>query len=135
MTEIQRLAPDHTVWHAWMEDHDWWDGNELYADLELGKAHAAHDYETDEYPEPEDDEDSPKTDFEWREAHGFWHLFDHGKDTLVRLSPRHVFRNAAPEEIVQQDAQRAAQAAKYMGVGFAESIPMAAKAAPKAGVR
>ena len=123
---IQRLAPDHTVWHAWMEDHDWWDGNELYADLDLGKAHAAHDYEAEEYPEPDGDPGTARPDFVWHEEHGFWHLHDHGKDTLVRLSPRHVFRNATAEEIARQDAERAASAAKYAGQSLAESIPQAA---------
>lgn len=135
MTEIQRLAPDHTVWQAWMEDHDWWDGNELYADLELGKAHAAHDYEGEEYPESDGTEPTAGPSFEWREEHGFWHLFDHGKDTLVRLSPRHVFRNATAEEIAEQDAQRKADAARYVGRSFAESIPLAAAAEPKAAFR
>lgn len=125
-TEVQRLAPDHHVYQAWMEDRDWWDGNALYVDLDLAKAHAANDYEADEYPEPDDDEGSPKTDFEWRETHGFWHLFDHGQDTLVRLSPRHVFRNATPEETARQDAERAVSAAKYQGRSLTEAVLAAA---------
>jgi hypothetical protein len=129
MTEIKRLASDHTVWHAWMEDHDLWDGNVMYADLELGKAHAAHDYEADEYPEPDDDEATARPEFEWREAHGFWHLFDHGKDTLVRLSPRHVFRNATPVEVARQDAKRAVSAAKYGGPSLTGAILTAAAGA------
>lgn len=131
MTEIKRLAPDHTVWHAWAEDQDLWDGNELYADLELGKAHAAYDYEGDEYghPEPDDEESGQRPEFEWHEAHGFWHLFDHGKDTMVRLSPRHVYRNATPAEVAEQDAARAAQAAKYAGMSLRDAIETAAGAA------
>lgn len=110
-----RLAPDRTVWHAWMEDHDWWDGNELYADLDLAKVHAAHDYEADEYPEPDDDPDTERPEFTWHEEHGFWYLNDRGRDTLVRVSPRHVFRTATAEEIARQDAERAARTAASEG--------------------
>lgn len=113
--EAYRVVPDHTVYQAWMEDHDWWDGNELYTDLDLAKVHAAHDYEADEYPEPDDEEPGQRPVFTWHEEHGFWHLNDHGKDTLVRVSPRHVFRTATPEEIVRQDAERAARTAVSEG--------------------
>lgn len=34
MTTAPRLVTALTIWHAWMEDSDWWDGNALYLDLD-----------------------------------------------------------------------------------------------------
>lgn len=127
MSKIQRLATDHIAFHAWMEDHDWWDGNALYVDLDLAKAHAAHDYEADEYPEPDDDESADRPAFAWNFEHGRWFLNDHGKDTLVRVTPTSIFRNATPDEVAQQDAERAARAAKYTGMPMDQALVAAAR--------
>ncbi|MCL8016913.1 hypothetical protein [Streptomyces sp. AS02] len=113
-----RLARALTVFHAWWEDNDMWDGNELYLDLDTAKVHAAFSYEGDEYghPEEDDDEDTARPDFSWEFGYGQWMLLDHGKDTLVRVSETTVYRQATPREIEQQDALMAAEkASRAMG--------------------
>jgi hypothetical protein len=110
-----RLARAFTVFHAWWEDNDMWDGNSLYLDLDAAKAHAAYDYEGEEYghfdDEDEDDEPRAKPDFTWVKEHGSWHLVDHGKNTNVQISETTVYRSATPREIEQQDALMAAEKA------------------------
>ena len=112
-----RLTAALTVWHAWMEDSDMWDGNALYADLETAKLHAAYDYEGDEYGHFDDADDDPdsgsraKPEFTWVEEHGYWHLLDHGKNTLVQVSPTWIWRPSTEREIEQQDALTAAEEA------------------------
>ena len=117
MTTAPRLATALTIWHAWMEDSDWWDGNALYLDLDTAKAHAAYAYEGDEYghPDPDDEDDEPRATpaFTWVQEHGSWHLLDHGKNTLVQVSPTSVYRPASERETRQQDALRAAEEAEY----------------------
>src|SRR5438128_223742 len=89
-----RLARALTIWHAWWEAVDMWDGDEMYLDLDTAKIHAAFSYEADEYPEPEDRAPDGQPDFTWEFDHGQWMLLDHGKDTLVRVSQRTVYRPA-----------------------------------------
>jgi len=110
---VTRLAPDHTVFQAWMEDNDWWDGYALYVDPELAKARAARGYEDDEYgyPDPDDEEPGARPEFAWTEDHGHWYLSDRGEDTRVRVAPVRVYRNATPDEAARQDAERAAREA------------------------
>lgn len=113
-----RLARALTVFQAWMEDNDWWDGYALYLDLDTAKTHAAHDYEGTEYGHFDDEDDEPrsKPEFTWVEEHGSWHLLDHGKNTLVQISETTVYRPATPREIQQQDALTAAEeAARAVG--------------------
>lgn len=130
-TRPQRLAVDHQVFQAWMEDNDFWDGYGLYLDLEVAKAHAAADYESDEYPEFDEDEPTPRPEFTWAKEHGMWHLADHGKDTLVRLSTVSVYRPATPGEVAEQDRARAereaASRAKYAGMSFREALEAEAR--------
>jgi hypothetical protein len=113
---VPRLAVALTLWQAWWENYDRWDGYALYFDLDLAKKHGAHDYKGDEYghPDPEDQDEDPgdTPDFEWVEKLGSWHLLDHGKDTLVRLSPAPVYRAASEREIRQQKALQAAEDAE-----------------------
>lgn len=106
-----RLATALTVWQAWWEDHDMWDGNEMYLDFDTAKTHAAFSYEADEYPEPEDRDETAWPDFSWEFGYGQWMLLDHGKDTLVRVSRRSVYRPATEREVQQQDALMAAERA------------------------
>ncbi|MEV5347143.1 hypothetical protein [Streptomyces achromogenes] len=115
-----RLACAITVFHAWMEDSDWWDGNALYVDLETAKIHAAYDYEGDEYghPDPDEEADEPRStpDFHWHQQGSRWHLLDHNRDTGIRVGETTVYRPATPREVEQQDALRAAEeAARAMG--------------------
>ncbi|MEU5596858.1 hypothetical protein [Streptomyces sp. NPDC020298] len=111
-----RLARALTVFHAWMEDSDWWDGNALYLDLDTAKTRAAYDYEGDEYghfdDEGETDEPRSKPDFSWVWEHGSWHLLDHGKNTLVQVSETTIYRAATLREVQQQDALMAAEEAE-----------------------
>ncbi|MET7429585.1 hypothetical protein ABZT16_11385 [Streptomyces flaveolus] len=119
MTSTPRLARALTVFQAWMEDHDWWDGAALYLDLDTAKTHAARDYEAVEYglgEGDEDDEPCSKPEFTWVKEHGSWRLLDHGKTTLVQISETTVYRPATPREVQQQDALTAAEeAARAMG--------------------
>lgn len=122
MTDTPRLARAITVFHAWMEDSDFFDGNALYLDLETAKAHAAYDYEGDEYghfdgSDDESDEPRSRPSFTWENSPGgHWYLIDHGQDTRVRVAERTVYRPATPREIEQQDALRAAEEkARAMG--------------------
>ncbi|MFF5404579.1 hypothetical protein ACFY8K_16940 [Streptomyces misionensis] len=115
MHSTPRLAQAITVFHAWMEDSDWWDGNALYLDLDTAKTHAAYDYEGDEYGHPDEDGDDEganiRPDFTWEQSGCRWHLIDHGKDTGIRVGETTVYRAATPREIQQQDALRAAEEA------------------------
>lgn len=129
MTEIKRLASDHADYQAWMEDSDSWDGNALYVDEELAKAHAAYDYEGDEYGHPDVEDDSEagsRPDFTWTFDHGRWYLSDHGQDTRIRVAAVKVYRHATADEIVQQVADDAAARARYLGMPMAEALEAAA---------
>jgi hypothetical protein len=113
---VPRLAVALILWQAWWEGYDTWDGNAHYVDLDLAKKHGAHAYKGEEYghPDPDDEDEEPTStpDFEWVEERGSWHLLDHGKDTLVRLSPAPVYRAASDREIRQQKALQAAEDAE-----------------------
>lgn len=113
---VPRLAEAVTVWQAWWENYDSWDGYALYFDLDLAKKHGAHAYKGDEYGhtdlEDQDEEPGDTPDFKWVEERGSWHLLDHGKDTLVRLSPVPVYREASEREIRQQKALQAVEEAE-----------------------
>lgn len=37
MTTTPRLTRALTVFHAWREDNNWWDGNEFYLDVDTAK--------------------------------------------------------------------------------------------------
>ncbi|MBL3664465.1 hypothetical protein JL475_00195 [Streptomyces sp. M2CJ-2] len=114
MTSMPRLARALTVFHAWMEDSDYFDGNALYLDLGAAKVHAAYDYEGDEYGHPDEDDEGAniRPDFTWEEHCGRWLLVDHGKDTGVRVAERTVWRPATEREVEQQDALTAAEEAE-----------------------
>ncbi|MDX3575940.1 hypothetical protein [Streptomyces sp. FL07-04A] len=115
MTDRPRLTAALTAFQAWWENYDSWDGTALYTDLETAKRHAAYDYEGDEYGHPDEDDDEGaniRPDFTWVEEHGSWHLLDHGKKTLVQISPTWIWRAATKYEIKQQDALAAAEAAE-----------------------
>lgn len=114
MTNAPRLARAITLFHVWMEDSDYFDGNALYVDLETAKAHAAYDYEGDEYGHHDEDDDEPRATplFTWEEAHGRWALLDHGQDTRIRVAESTVWRPATEREIRQQDALTAAEDAE-----------------------
>jgi hypothetical protein len=113
---VPRLAVAVTLWQAWWENYDRWDGYALYVDLDLAKKHGEHDYKGDEYghPAPDDEDEEPGStpEFTWVEVGGSWHLMDHGQDTLVRLSPAPVYRAASEREIRQQKALQAAEEAE-----------------------
>ncbi|WP_405964793.1 hypothetical protein OG713_34655 [Streptomyces sp. NBC_00723] len=113
-TDTPRLTAALTVFQAWWEDYDSWDGAALYVDLETAKRHAARDYEGEEYGHFDDEDDEPRErpEFTWVEDHGSWHLHDHGKNTLVQISPTWIWRASTKHEIKQQDALAAAQAAE-----------------------
>ncbi|MGN7136796.1 hypothetical protein [Streptomyces pseudogriseolus] len=109
-----RLARAITVFHVWMEDSHFFDGNALYLDLETAKTHAAYDYEGDEYGHPDEDDEGAniRPDFTWEQVPGSWQLFDHGQDTRVRVAERPVWRPATAREVKQQDALTAAEEAE-----------------------
>jgi len=113
---VPRLAVALTLWQAWWENYDQWDGYALYLDLDLAKKHGAHDYKGDEYGHhdlaDEEEEPSSQPDFEWVEVGESWHLLDHGQDTLVRLYPVPVYRKASAREIRQQKALQAVEEAE-----------------------
>ena len=91
-----------------------WDGTALYLDLDTAKTHAAYDYEGDEYGHFDDEDDEPRAtpEFTWVEEHGSWHLLDHGKNTLVQISPAPVYRPSTEREVKQQNALTAAEEAE-----------------------
>lgn len=117
MTDNQtpRLARAMTIFHAWWEDNDMWDGNSLYLDLETAKQHAAYDYEGEEYGHWDDEdreEGQSAPELTWAWEYGSWHLLDHGRGTLVQITERTVYRPATEREVKQQDALAAAEAAE-----------------------
>jgi hypothetical protein len=113
MSDTPRLARAITVFHAWMEDSNYFDGNALYLDLETAKIHATHDYEGDEYGHPDEDDEGAniRPDFTWQEKYSRWLLLDHGKDTGIRVAETPVWRPATTREVEQQDALAAAEGA------------------------
>lgn len=112
-----RLARAITVFHVWMEDNNYFDGNALYLDLGTAKVHAAYDYEGDEYGHPDEDDEGAniRPDFTWEEHYNRWLLFDHGKDTGIRVAETPVWRAASEREVKQQDALTAAEDAERKG--------------------
>jgi hypothetical protein len=108
-----RLARAITVHQAWWEDHDIWDGYALYLDEDTAKAHAADDYERNEYGDPEDREegDPPRPLLTWETGFDRWNLMDNGRDTGVRVNAMPVMRPASRREIEAQDALTAAKEA------------------------
>ena len=114
-TDRPRLTAALVVFQTWWEGYDTWDGYALYVDLDTAKIHAAYDYEGDEYghwDDEDDDEPRQRPEFTWVEEHGSWHLLDHGKNTLVQISPTWIWRASTKHETKQQDALTAAEEAE-----------------------
>lgn len=112
-TDAPRLSTALTIWQAWWEGYDTWDGEFAYLDLATAKACVARDYEATEYGEPDqDDEPRTRPDFNWVKARGSWHLIDHGQDTDVQVYETPVYRPATVREIEQQKALQAAEEAE-----------------------
>ncbi|MFF2864544.1 hypothetical protein ACFVSX_32270 [Streptomyces rubiginosohelvolus] len=109
-----RLAPDHTVWSVWMEDSDSWDGVALYADEQTALAHAAADWISSEYGQPDPDDPGQTTHaLTWTKPYSQWELADEGCDTGIRVTEANVYRPATPDEVAAQDAERARREAEY----------------------
>lgn len=110
---IDRLSIALTVWQAWWEDNDSWDGTALYLDVDTAKACAARDYEGWEYGWPSEDDDESRTRpvLTWAYEHGSWHLLEDGKGTLVQVTPAQIYRPSTAREVKAQDALQAAEEA------------------------
>jgi hypothetical protein len=82
----------HTVFHAWKEDTDMWDGWAMYTDLQTALQTAASDYVESEYGDQDDPESPRPGELTWAKEHGSWHLSDGATATLVQVSPTPVYR-------------------------------------------
>lgn len=98
LADTKPIAKANTVFHAWMEDADQWDGWAMYTDLPTALQHAAVDYVSGEYPDPDDDEpDLAKPGaLVWTSRTGAsWCLADDDRDTGVRVTPTAVYGPAS----------------------------------------
>ncbi len=96
-TSPPSIEPVATAWQAWWEDHDMWDGDMLYADLDTAKRHSAVAYVGEEYswlPGDDPDDEAPDRTLAWELKYGRWRLLDNGQDTGVRLGETRTY--AAP---------------------------------------
>jgi hypothetical protein len=104
------IEPTATAWQAWWEDHDMWDGDMLYADLDTAKHHSAVAYVGEEYSwMPGDDpvDEAPSTVLAWEMKYGRWRLLDNGQDTGVRLGETRTYAvSAVPAPATDQGALR-----------------------------
>ncbi|MFI8535395.1 hypothetical protein ACIGMX_34760 [Streptomyces aquilus] len=92
------LEPTATAWQAWWEDHDMWDGDMLYADLDTAKHHSAVAYIGEEYawlPGDDPDDEAPDRSLAWELKYGRWRLLDNGGDTGVRLAETRTYASSA----------------------------------------
>jgi len=81
-----KLTVHSTVYRAWWEDHDGWDGALTYADVDTAKAHAAIDYASEEnVPEEE------IGGLRWEAVGETWALFDRDERTPVDVYPERVY--------------------------------------------
>lgn len=97
-TSPPSIEPVATAWQAWWEDHDMWDGDMLYADLDTAKRHSAVAYVGEEYswlPGDDPDDEAPETSLTWELKYGRWRLLDKGQDTGVRLAETRTYATPA----------------------------------------
>lgn len=84
---LPKLAKVSTVFHAYHEDNDHSDVNELYADFDTATAHTAAIYAYEEYGHAL----IPAGALVWREvATGRWELIDQGSNTGIAVAGRPV---------------------------------------------
>lgn len=81
-----------TVYEAWREDENGWDGQALYLDLATAKEQAAADYVTQEYGDQDDPESARPGELAWADEHGSWHLSDGDTATLIQVTATPVLR-------------------------------------------
>lgn len=96
-TAQPKMTVTATVWQAWWENHDMWDGHLLYTDLDTAKHHAAVGYIGEEYgwlPEDDPDDEAPEVALAWLLDHRRWHLIADGSDTGVQLYETRVWSPA-----------------------------------------
>lgn len=94
-TGPQPITAAYTMWRAWWEGRDMWDGAACYVDRDTALTHAAIDYVGEEYSWPhledEDDEQAKPGALLWTWEHGAWHLSDGGSATLVQVYEERVY--------------------------------------------
>jgi hypothetical protein len=82
----------HTVFHAWKEDTDTWDGWAMYTDLQTALQTAASDYVSGEYGDQDDPETARPNLLVWSSRNGTeWHLTDGGHGTDITVTATTVY--------------------------------------------
>jgi hypothetical protein len=96
-TAPPKMTVTATVWQAWWDDHDMWDGRLMYTDLDTAKRHAAVDYVGEEHgwlPEDDPDDEAPEVTLAWMVDRGRWHLLADGVQTGVQLYETRIWSPA-----------------------------------------
>lgn len=91
LANTRRVTKAGTVFHAWREDTDYWDGWAMYTELQTALQTAASDYVEHEYGDQDDPETARPGALVWTKAHGSWHLSEGGIDTHVRVTETDVY--------------------------------------------
>jgi len=116
-TAPPEITPVATAWQAWWEDHDMWDGDMLYADLDTAKHHSAVAYVGEEYawmPGDDPEDEAPSTVLAWELKYGRWRLLDGGQDTGVRLGETRTYAASAVPVAAPPTEQAAEELAKHV---------------------
>lgn len=85
-----------SVFHAWMEGTDMWDGWAMYTDLPTALQAAASDYVESEYGDPDEPDAVQPGPLVWSSRTGTeWHLADGGHGTNVIVTATTVYSVSA----------------------------------------
>lgn len=98
LTQTRRNAKVGTVFHAWWEDSDMWDGWAMYDNLQDALQGAASDYVGEEYGHQDDPEERYDGILEWHFKYGSWRLTDEGTDTGVQVTETAVYAARTGQE-------------------------------------
>ena len=98
LAQTRRNVKVGTVFHAWWEDSDMWDGWAMYDNLQDALQGAASDYVGEEYGHKDDPKERYDGILEWHFKYGSWRLSDEGTDTGVQVTETAVYAARTVQE-------------------------------------
>lgn len=88
------LKKTMTLWRAWCENFEGWDGEAVYADRQVAQQQAAVDYVSESHGwtfDGTNEDESPDVELSWVISGGRWCLLSDGLGTGVYLAPEGLF--------------------------------------------